>query len=479
MNVARRPHLAARGSSAGGVWGLLTVVALMALLVVLLPFQARIGGLREEVDEVAEPASDLAAEIQYLLARQTSALRGYLIARDSTYLDQYATLLAREQEIYPELERYAEALSPEVAADVAEIRTLSQQWHSRLQVEDIAASEATPDAAVVLLEQGLYRQTLEAAGQAARSIRQTIRERQAGIDGFERSFRFAYGFLFLMASLVAVYMAILKARVRSLAEEAETRRGEMEVAMRRTEQAVAARADLIRGFTHDVKNPLGVADGYAELLLLGLRGELAPPQRETVSRIRGAIHGALEITEELLDLNRLESGGLRIEREPCDLTALVRDAVQHHAAAASAAGLSIHFVESGNKPPSTTYTDPNRARQVLQNLLSNAVKYTRPPGEVTVRVDFHTGSPDSPGAWARVSVRDTGVGIAQEDHDRIFNEFHRVPGSAASGHGLGLAISRRLARLLGGDITVESTPGEGSTFTLSLPLRQHVEAERG
>jgi signal transduction histidine kinase len=477
MVAARRRRVARNAANAAGVWGLLIAFTVLVVLVILLPVQGHIDDLREEVDHVAEPASELAAEIQYLLARQTSSLRGYLIARDTTYLEQYAVLREREQQIYPELERHAEALSAEVAADVAEIRTLSQQWHSRLEVEDIASSAATPDATVVLLEQGLYQQTLGAAALAARTIRQTIRERQATIDGFERNARFAYGFLFLMASLVAVYMAILKTRVRSLAEAAEARRREMEVAMKRTELTVAGRADLIRGFTHDVKNPLGVADGYAELLQLGLRGELTPPQLDTLARIRGSIRGALEITEELLDLSRLESGGLQIEREPTDLTALVLDTAQHHAATAAAAGVSLHFVESDAAPPKiATYTDPHRVRQILQNLLSNAVKYTPPPGDVTVRVDYHSGSPDSPGAWARVSVHDTGTGIPQEEHDQIFDEFHRVPGSAASGHGLGLAISRRVARLLGGDVTVESAPGEGSTFTLSLPLRQHVEA---
>lgn len=468
--------MARRGARAGGIGGSLVVLALMAVVVILLPVQARIDELRNEVDEVAEPASDLAVEIQYLLARETSTLRGYLISQDTSYLVQYGTLRAREREIYPELERYAVALSPRIAADVAKIWTLSQQWHGRLPVELIAASEATPDATVVLLEQGLYRQTLEAAGQAVRSIRQTIRERQARIDQLERNSRFAYGFLFLLASLVAISMAILKARVRSLAEEAEARRGEMEIAMKRTELAVAARADLIRGFTHDVKNPLGVADGYAELLQLGLRGPLAPAQTETVGRIRSSIRGALEITEELLDISRLESGGLQIQREPSDLRALVRDVVQHHTAAASAAGLSLRFVESDDPSPrTTTYTDPHRVRQILQNLLSNAVKYTPAPGEVTVRVDFHSGSPASSGAWARVSVRDTGLGIPVSEQGRIFDEFHRVPGSMATGHGLGLAISRRIAQLMGGDIAVDSAPGEGSTFVLSLPLRQHVE----
>lgn len=468
--------MATTGIRSSGVAGILIVLALLAVVVVLFPVQARIEALREEVDEIADPAADLVAEVQYLLARKTSALRGYLISHDTTYLGQYAALRARERELFPELEGYAAALSPDVAANVAEIRTLAEQWHSRLRVEEIGAADATLDATVGLLEQELYRETLDAASRAGRAIREVTRDRQARIDRIERSARIIYAFLFLLASLVALSMAVLKARVRSLAVEAENRRSEIEIAMKRMERAVAARADLIRGFTHDVKNPLGVADGYAELLELGLRGELEPRQLETLRRIRTAITGAIEITNELLDLSRLESGGLEVRREPCDLRALVNDTVQHHVDAASTAGLELCFVESAEPPQKvTTYTDPHRVRQILQNLISNAIKYTRAPGEVKVRVDYQSGSPDSPGAWARVSVIDTGVGIPIEEQDRIFDEFHRVPGSIASGHGLGLAISRRIARLLGGDVTVQSEPGEGATFVLSLPMRESVD----
>ncbi|HUE76296.1 MAG TPA: ATP-binding protein [Longimicrobiales bacterium] len=467
--------MARRDTRQGGLPAILIVLVLLAVVVILVPVQARIDALRAEVEEVAEPGADLVAEIQYLLARQTSSLRGYLISRDTTYLDQYAALRAREREIYPELERHAVTLSPDVAADVAEIRTLADLWHRRLQVEALVAAGATPESTVVLLEQELYRETLEAASRAAQSIRQLTRARQARIDRVERNARFIYAFLFLLASLVAVSTAVLNARVRSLAAETEGRRAEIEVAMERTARAVAARADLVRGFTHDVKNPLGVADGYAELLELGLRGTLAPPQLETVGRIRSSIRGAIEITNELLDLSRMESGGLQVRREPFDLRALVREVVQQHVMAASAAGLELRFMDGRAPNPKTTiYTDPDRVRQILQNVISNALKYTPPPGEVTVRIDFRSGSTETPGAWAHVSVTDTGVGIPVQEQDRIFDEFHRVPGSGASGHGLGLAISRRIARLLGGDVSVHSDPGEGATFVLSLPLRQEA-----
>lgn len=117
------------------------------------------------------------------------------------------------------------------------------------------------------------------------------------------------------------------------------------------------------------------------------------------------------------------------------------------------------------------------ARQILGNLLANAVKYTPVEGSITVSVSrTSAGTADpSEGAWVSVEVRDTGPGIPQVWRERVFEEFTRVPGSAAAGHGLGLAISRRIARLLGGDIEVESEVGVGSAFTLWLPCAEPGE----
>ncbi len=469
----RAAEVAAIRHHVGGLPALLIVLVLLAVTVILAPMQARIAELRTEVDDVVEPAADLVAEAHFLLARETSALRGYLITEDSAYLGQYTSFRDREREIHLAVEALAPGLPREAAAAVRQIRILSEQWHSRLQVDEIADSEASMEATIVLLEQDLYRQTLEAAAAATVTLRRFTRERQARIDDVERNARLVYALLFLLASLVAVSTAILMARVRSLAREADSRRAEIEVAMRTTERAIAARSDLIRGFTHDVKNPLGVADGYAELLEMGLRGDLAPPQLEMLSRIRASIRGATEIIEELLDLNRLESGGLQVRRERVDLHALVGDLVNQHSGAATTAGVELRLhpaAEAAAVPP--VYTDPDRVRQILQNLISNAIKYTPPPGRVDVRVDI--SGDGAAGDRARVVVTDTGVGIPAGEQDRVFDEFHRVPGAGAAGHGLGLAISRRIARLLGGDVTLRSDPGAGSTFELVLPLRHET-----
>jgi signal transduction histidine kinase len=477
MSSAPLKEEVGRAAHTGVLPALVVVFALLALVVAPIPFRERANELREQIEQIAHPADDAVAEVQYLLARQNSSLRGYLIAQDSIYLEQFAELAGRARRLHAQLDVLAADLSPEIAADIAELSTLSAQWHDRLNAQQFGS--ATGAAAVTVgLEQNLYRESLEAANRAIQSIRQWIRERQAQIDSAEAQLRLLYLFLFLVAAAAAFAVAVLNARIRMLAARAEARRRQVESAMLQTERAVAARADLIRGFTHDVKNPLGVADGYSELLELGLRGEMSPRQLETIGRIRNSIQGATEIINELLDLSRLEGGGLQVKRERVDLTILIHELIDEHSHAAESKGLALTPIKTpGSREKVVVYTDPDRIRQILQNLISNAMKYTPAPGDIEVAVEVARPADDGGGAWARICVTDSGPGIPGEEQERIFNEFHRVPGSQGGGHGLGLAISRRIANLLGGDVTIQSVLGEGATFILTLPLRGRDEPQ--
>ncbi|HET6228468.1 MAG TPA: GAF domain-containing sensor histidine kinase [Longimicrobiaceae bacterium] len=233
-------------------------------------------------------------------------------------------------------------------------------------------------------------------------------------------------------------------------------------------RATEARARLLRGVTHDVKNPLGSADGYAQLLEMELAGGLAPEQARLVAGVRRGIRGALAMIGDLLDLSLAESGGLPVNRVPVDLVAVAREALEDERGAVEAAG---HVLVCEGGTPVPLVTDPARVRQVVGNLLSNAAKYTPAPGRITLWVEMRTGGePARPGEWAAVHVRDSGPGIPPDARESIFGEFHRLDSSTrASGHGLGLAISRLIARLLGGDLTVSGGEGEGATFSFWLP----------
>ena len=246
---------------------------------------------------------------------------------------------------------------------------------------------------------------------------------------------------------------------RQARAEAERRREELE-------RVTESRTRLMRGFTHDVKNPLGAADGYAQLLEDGIQGEMSAKQIHSVRRIRRSIQSSLRLIHELLELARAEAGQIELERLQTDVSELVRETAEDFRAQAAAAGLQLEVHAIGAL---RTQTDPMRVRQILSNLLSNAVKYA-PRGSITVEAGQpadRRGPRD--GEWIVIDVIDTGPGIPADKRELIFQEFTRLDPDAQHGAGVGLAISRRIARLLRGDITVESEIGRGSSFTLWLP----------
>lgn len=228
---------------------------------------------------------------------------------------------------------------------------------------------------------------------------------------------------------------------------------------------------LIRGFTHDVKSPLGAADGYLSLLESGVYGEMSESQAEAVGRARRSIRSALDLVSSLLEIERAEAGRLDIERERVDIGATVVGIVEEFDAAAAAKCLSLASSVPQGDDSLVIESDARRVRQILANLLSNAVKYTQPNGSISV-VARVARADEAPwrGRWAAVTVTDNGPGIPLEKQSLVFREFTRFDPGAAAGSGIGLAISHRLAHALGGEITFTSTPSVGSTFTLWLPL---------
>jgi signal transduction histidine kinase len=230
-------------------------------------------------------------------------------------------------------------------------------------------------------------------------------------------------------------------------------------------RAADARTALLRGVTHDVKNPLGAAAGYAQLLEESVVGPLTEPQLGMVRRIHRLVHMSVQTVTDLLELARADGGDLPLEYAEADLGALVADVVEDHRGMAQEHGLSL----CATTDPTPLVTDPLRVQQVLANLVSNAIKYTPRDGTIGVRIvrDDRRGAR---GDRVGVEVRDTGPGIPPDLHARVFEEFFRVRGAglAANGNGLGLAISLRIARLLGGDVTYADNAGGGSVFTLWL-----------
>jgi signal transduction histidine kinase len=248
---------------------------------------------------------------------------------------------------------------------------------------------------------------------------------------------------------------------------------ELEARYREAEEARRLKGELLANVSHELRTPLTAILGYTFLLREGAEG--APPERrEAIDRIEAAGAQLLGLIEDLLDLTRLQSGRMEPRPETCDAVALLRAAL---------AGMPApEELEVRVEAPDATVpvrTDPSLAIRVLRNLVSNAYKFTL-AGHVTLRVRMASGSPWTEEARATGDVvhevvwevEDTGIGIAEGDLERIFDEFRQVDGSATrryGGTGVGLALSRQIARLLGGDVTVRSAPGKGSTFRLALP----------
>ncbi|HST60701.1 MAG TPA: HAMP domain-containing sensor histidine kinase [Longimicrobium sp.] len=452
------------------------LLALAALVIVPLLVQQRVDRVRARVEDHADHARTLLGRLQFDLSREAAMVFMASITGSPEPLKLYAASRADETEGFRQLEGHAEVLGGDVLQEFVRFRTLAEQWHLRVPVNPETREPASIRAALanVRAEQPFADTVINAASRLDQAL---VREAEAGREAIRRTERSGLVItlgLGLLALLAAGAVAWLTARVRHLAAEATRRGHEAESALEEAARMTEARARLLRGVSHDVKNPLGAARGYAELLELELKGPLNADQVRYVKGVRRSIDGALAILGDLLDLARADSGGLSVERVPVDLSRVASEAGEDHRPAAASAG---HTIECSMTGPVRVYSDPGRVRQVLGNLLSNAIKYTPAPGHITVRAERVDADPDHPGDWAVVRVSDTGPGIPADKREAIFDEFSRLhDGTGIQGHGLGLAISRRVARLLGGDLDVGGADGEGATFSLWLPLRDDDEA---
>jgi PAS domain S-box-containing protein len=238
---------------------------------------------------------------------------------------------------------------------------------------------------------------------------------------------------------------------------------ELEQARQGAEAASRAKSEFLARMSHELRTPLNAILGYAQLLQRDTT--LGAQQRQQVETVHRSGEHLLTLINEVLDLARVEAGRVEIELVELDLRALVRDVESMFRSRAEAAGLTFR-AELGEPWPERVRADDRRLRQILINLLGNAVKFTPRGGEVTLRVEAERWAGDD---WRLTfTVRDTGIGIAPADLERIFEPFYQVGPSSAEGLGLGLAITRRLAEAMDGELTVASREGKGTAFTLGL-----------
>lgn len=318
-----------------------------------------------------------------------------------------------------------------------------------------------------------------------------------------------------LAALGALAMGLWHER-RQMHRIAE-RSQELEHLSQELLRANRAKSEFLANVSHELRTPLNAVVGFTELLRDGVYGELTPRQSGPVARIEASAAHLRELVDQVLDLARMAAGRLEVHPERVELRQFVLDVAAELEPLLAERGLTFSLVMGAGIP--RLRTDPTHLRQVLVNLIGNAMKFTGAGGEIRVHTQLmdppptvasrargaregegrdgdrisggHAklpslrdaeGRPSAPAAgmearsWVAIGVSDTGDGIDPADQERIFEEFEQVNagsrgGADRRGTGLGLPISRRLANLLGGDLTVESEPGRGSTFTIWLPVR--------
>jgi PAS domain S-box-containing protein len=241
---------------------------------------------------------------------------------------------------------------------------------------------------------------------------------------------------------------------------------ELAVAMERAESASQAKSDFLATMSHEIRTPLNAIVGLSRLLIDKVK---TVQQREMMETLYANADILLKLVNDLLDLSRVEAAQTELEKRPFTLTTLFRALHAMFDEQAAGKGLTISITD--NSKGQVLIGDPTRLQQILINLISNALKFTN-RGAIAVTADC-AYVPGSPTADVKITVADTGVGIPPDRLAVVFDKFVQADKSISrrfGGFGLGLAISKSLAQLMGGDITVASAPGEGSIFTVRLPL---------
>jgi signal transduction histidine kinase len=331
---------------------------------------------------------------------------------------------------------------------------------------ELAAAQRTIDVLIARLERtGTATPTQAELFDAAARLDHVLEERTREVEDARAEFR----------ALRANLDQIVRQRTRALAEsEAQLRAKNAEL-----ERQSKMKAEFISIAAHELRTPLTSIVGYLDLFSEGRFGELSPLISRPMASVRRNAHRLKRLVDDMLDVSRIDSGRMVLRRASVPLGEVVRDVVTELLPLANARKQTVITQIVRIEPIDA---DRDKLHQIAVNLVSNAIRYTPEQGEINITVD-EAPRDRYPGGWARLRVHDNGVGIAEEDRQRIFDPFlHAQPAkhhtsAGPDSAGLGLYIARGLIELHGGLITVDSRPGVFTEFTVLLPFRQRARRD--
>jgi len=442
---------------------LLAFIVLSLASLIAIPWWAstrHLQPLQHEMNQLADPVRGLMTRIHLSMAQEGNALDDFVDQRDALSRGRFFEADDTKRNAYRELTPLVAGLGPVPKQRLDELLALDARWHRAVDAEvwNVPNDRIVPHSPA---REDVWDDMLEAAARLDEAIAKAGHDRIAQMADIEAIQRSMTALLGLLALAAAAATWRLSRRVHEYAVEAEERRATLA-------EVMASRARFMRGVSHDLKNPIHAIDGHAQLLEDEVRGPLNDAQRDSVARIRRSSRAMMGLIEDLLELARAEAGQLTVRLDRVVLRDVVHEVVEEHRAAAQFAGLTL--VSAPDDSQTVLTTDPVRVAQVLGNLLSNAIKYTPAGGRIEVSTELPKGHGTDADRLA-IHVVDDGPGIPSDKREEIFGEFSRLGVVDRPGAGLGLSIARRIARLLGGDVTVAGRGERGSRFTLWLPLR--------
>ncbi|MGH9420534.1 MAG: sensor histidine kinase, partial [Thermoanaerobaculia bacterium] len=342
------------------------ICALIALVALPILRTMQLRPLYQQMRDVSEPSRTQLSRIHASLALEQSLLRDFVEAGDTVAVARYAAAVAEERSAYAELAPLVGKLGPQVERNFKQHHELERAWHDDIQVllsrPETERRKRDPLHArryeALLVSAAGLDESLNAAAESSRAVLEATGRAQVWIS-------FAIGGIALIAALL---VASLGRRLGTFAMNEQSARV-------RLEEAIEGRARVIRGVTHDLKNPLHVISATAELLDEDIAGPLNDRQRSMLRRIRSSSRHLISMVSDLLQMSMAEGGTLTIHPEPISIRDVVRETATDYEAEAAAKGLIL--TTDPGEDPLDAVTDPLRVQQILQNLLSNAIKYTQ------------------------------------------------------------------------------------------------------